>query len=85
MVAVDADDKRLIRVQENLDRLKLQATVIHGDASKPDDWWNGELFDRILCDAHLVVQPVLFVAIPISAGYAATVILQISLHYKKAS
>jgi len=51
MVAVDADDKRLIRVQENLDRLKLSATVIHGDASKPDSWWTGEQFDRILCDA----------------------------------
>ncbi|WP_019615270.1 16S rRNA (cytosine(967)-C(5))-methyltransferase RsmB [Psychromonas ossibalaenae] len=51
MVAVDADDKRLVRVQENLDRLKLKATVIHGDASKPDSWWSGELFDRILCDA----------------------------------
>ena len=51
MVAVDADDKRLVRVQENLDRLNLQATVIHGDASKPDTWWKGEQFDRILCDA----------------------------------
>ncbi|MEI6896766.1 MAG: 16S rRNA (cytosine(967)-C(5))-methyltransferase RsmB [Psychromonas sp.] len=51
MVAVDADDKRLLRVQENLDRLNLHATVIHGDASKPDSWWKGELFDRILCDA----------------------------------
>ena len=51
MVAVDVDAKRLLRVQENLDRLKLQATVIHGDASQPDSWWKGELFDRILCDA----------------------------------
>ena len=51
MVAVDADDKRLIRVQENLDRLQLSATVIHGDASQPDSWWSGEQFDRILCDA----------------------------------
>jgi 16S rRNA (cytosine967-C5)-methyltransferase len=51
MVAVDADEKRLVRVQENLDRLQLQATVVHGDASKPDEWWNGDLFDRILCDA----------------------------------
>ena len=51
MVAVDADAKRLVRVQENLDRLNLKATVIHGDASKPNDWWNGEQFDRILCDA----------------------------------
>ncbi|WP_409440249.1 16S rRNA (cytosine(967)-C(5))-methyltransferase RsmB [Psychromonas sp. GE-S-Ul-11] len=51
MVAVDFDEKRLLRVQENLDRLNLQATVIHGDASKPDEWWSGEQFDRILCDA----------------------------------
>lgn len=51
MVAVDADDKRLLRVQENLDRLQLTAKVIHGDASQPDSWWSGEQFDRILCDA----------------------------------
>jgi len=51
MVAVDFDEKRLIRVQENLDRLNLSATVIHGDASTPDEWWSGEQFDRILCDA----------------------------------
>lgn len=51
MVAVDFDEKRLLRVQENLERLKLSATVIHGDASKPDEWWSGEQFDRILCDA----------------------------------
>ena len=51
MVAVDFDEKRLLRVKENLARLNLQATVIHGDASKPDDWWTGEQFDRILCDA----------------------------------
>ena len=51
MVAVDADDKRLVRVQENLERLNLTATVIHGDASTPDVWWKGEKFDRILCDA----------------------------------
>jgi 16S rRNA (cytosine967-C5)-methyltransferase len=51
MVAVDFDEKRLLRVQENLQRLNLQATVIQGDASKPDNWWSGEQFDRILCDA----------------------------------
>jgi 16S rRNA (cytosine967-C5)-methyltransferase len=51
MVAVDADGKRLQRVEENLQRLQLSATVIHGDAAKPDSWWSGEQFDRILCDA----------------------------------
>lgn len=51
MVAVDFDEKRLLRVKENLERLNLEATVIHGDASKPDEWWSGDQFDRILCDA----------------------------------
>ncbi len=51
MVAVDFDEKRLLRVKENLARLNLEATVIHGDASKPDNWWSGDQFDRILCDA----------------------------------
>ena len=51
MVAVDFDEKRLLRVKENLERLNLEATVIHGDASKPDEWWSGDHFDRILCDA----------------------------------
>ena len=51
MVAVDFDEKRLLRVRENLQRLNLEATVIHGDAAQPDDWWSGEQFDRILCDA----------------------------------
>ncbi|PKF60780.1 16S rRNA (cytosine(967)-C(5))-methyltransferase [Psychromonas sp. psych-6C06] len=51
MVAVDADANRLTRVEENLARLNLKATVIHGDASQPDTWWQGEQFDRILCDA----------------------------------
>lgn len=51
MVAVDFDETRLLRVHDNLKRLNLDAQVIHGDASKPDEWWQGELFDRILCDA----------------------------------
>jgi 16S rRNA (cytosine967-C5)-methyltransferase len=50
-VAVDADKQRLVRVQENLTRLQLQAKVIHGDASNPDAWWSGPEFDRILLDA----------------------------------
>ncbi|RUQ90442.1 16S rRNA (cytosine(967)-C(5))-methyltransferase RsmB [Legionella septentrionalis] len=50
-VAVDADLKRLERVQENLQRLHLQATLVAGDASVPDAWWDGKPFDRILVDA----------------------------------
>ena len=51
VVAVDIDEQRLQRVRENLARLSLQATVVCGDASHPDQWWDGKLFDRILLDA----------------------------------
>ncbi|WP_144211762.1 16S rRNA (cytosine(967)-C(5))-methyltransferase RsmB [Shewanella donghaensis] len=51
VVAVDFDEKRLERVQQNLDRLQLKAQVIHGDAADIDSWWQGEKFDRILLDA----------------------------------
>lgn len=50
-VALDVDQKRLQRVEQNLQRLKLEASVIAGDALKPKDWWDGQLFDRILLDA----------------------------------
>lgn len=51
VVAVDADADRLKRVQQNLDRIGLQAQLIHGDASAPEHWWQGPQFDRILLDA----------------------------------
>ncbi len=51
MTAIDFDQKRLQRVQENLDRIGLKAKLIHGDASAPDTWWNGQQYDRILLDA----------------------------------
>lgn len=51
LIAVDNDAKRLERVQQNLDRLSLDATLIHGDAANIDTWWQGDKFDRILLDA----------------------------------
>ncbi|HCH02646.1 MAG TPA: 16S rRNA (cytosine(967)-C(5))-methyltransferase RsmB [Vibrio sp.] len=51
VVAIDCDENRLKRVHENLERLQLQAEVICGDARYPEEWWNGEKFDRILLDA----------------------------------
>ncbi|MBF9001079.1 16S rRNA (cytosine(967)-C(5))-methyltransferase RsmB [Vibrio nitrifigilis] len=51
VVAIDNDATRLKRVYENLERLNLEATVICGDARKPQEWWQGEQFDRILLDA----------------------------------
>lgn len=50
-VAVDIEESRLERVRENLSRLQLQATLVLGDATHPEQWWDGDLFDRILLDA----------------------------------
>lgn len=50
LVAVDKDELRLERVQENLQRLKLDATLVCGDAAEPASWWDGKQFERILAD-----------------------------------
>jgi 16S rRNA (cytosine967-C5)-methyltransferase len=48
---MDVDEQRLSRVQENLHRLGLAATLVCADAANPPgDWPCGE-FDRILVDA----------------------------------
>ncbi len=51
LVAVDIDPERLSAVDANLARLKLSATVLAGDASKPESWWDGAPFAGILLDA----------------------------------
>lgn len=51
ITAVDADEKRLLRVKENQERLKCNFNIVHGDGAKPESWWDGEQFDRILLDA----------------------------------
>lgn len=51
LLAVDIDDARMQRVKANLQRLNLTADLIVGDAARPDQWWDGKPFDRILLDA----------------------------------
>jgi 16S rRNA (cytosine967-C5)-methyltransferase len=56
LVALDIDENRLKRVSENLQRVNLPGFknltgLIVGDASKPEQWWDGRLFERILLDA----------------------------------
>ena len=51
LVAVDIDESRLQRVSDTLQRLRLPAKLVVGDAASPQDWWDGQLFDRILLDA----------------------------------
>ena len=49
-VAVDADPARLAKVQDNLLRLGLGATLLPGDAASPELWWDGKPFHRVLAD-----------------------------------
>jgi 16S rRNA (cytosine967-C5)-methyltransferase len=49
VTALDADPKRLARVGENLERLQLKATLMPAEAQNKD-WWDGQLYDRILAD-----------------------------------
>jgi 16S rRNA (cytosine967-C5)-methyltransferase len=51
LTALDIDAQRLARVQENLDRLGLDAGLLVADAGQPGQWWDGQRFDRILLDA----------------------------------
>lgn len=50
LTAVELDAGRAGRITENLARLGLAATVKVADASRPQDWWDGRPFDRILAD-----------------------------------
>lgn len=50
LIALDRDAQRLQRVQENLQRLGHQATIQAADAANPEQWWDGQQFDRILLD-----------------------------------
>lgn len=51
MTALEFDAGRALRIQQNLDRLQLQARVTVGDASEPAAWWDGRTYERILIDA----------------------------------
>ena len=51
VVALDVDAQRCERIQENLQRLNLNATIIAADAALPATWHDGALFDGILLDA----------------------------------
>ena len=51
VVALDSDLDRLDRVKQNIQRFKLNnVDIIQGNAQQ-QDWWDGELFDKILLDA----------------------------------
>ena len=51
VVALDDDSRRIADLRRTLARLGLSAHAQLGDARKPDTWWDGTPFDRILLDA----------------------------------
>jgi 16S rRNA (cytosine967-C5)-methyltransferase len=54
LVALDIDARRLARIGENLERLRLRdrhVVLVEGDAAEPVAWWDRRPFDRILLDA----------------------------------
>ncbi len=51
LTCLDRDENRLQAVADNLDRLGRSATLLCGDASTPQAWWDGTAFDAILLDA----------------------------------
>jgi 16S rRNA (cytosine967-C5)-methyltransferase len=51
LTALDADAQRLTRVQDNLNRLQMKATLKAADARQTATWWDGQPFDAILLDA----------------------------------
>jgi 16S rRNA (cytosine967-C5)-methyltransferase len=51
LLAVDIDERRIRRVQENLDRVRRKARLVVADVRTADAFWDGRPFDRILVDA----------------------------------
>lgn len=49
LLAIEVDASRALKIEENLQRLQLSARIVCGDATKAN-WWDGQLFDRILVD-----------------------------------
>ncbi|MEJ6744413.1 MAG: 16S rRNA (cytosine(967)-C(5))-methyltransferase RsmB [Porticoccaceae bacterium] len=51
LLAIDLEQRRLIRVEENLARLQLKADLKAANANDLERWWDGNTYDRILIDA----------------------------------
>ncbi|WXT99491.1 MAG: Ribosomal RNA small subunit methyltransferase B [Catillopecten margaritatus gill symbiont] len=51
IIALDSDNDRLTRVQENIDRFQIKNIHLSQGNAQTQDWWDGKLFDKILLDA----------------------------------
>ncbi|TAK88170.1 MAG: 16S rRNA (cytosine(967)-C(5))-methyltransferase RsmB [Betaproteobacteria bacterium] len=50
LTALEADASRRARIERNLERLGLAATIRTADCTQLDAWWDGTPFDRVLAD-----------------------------------
>lgn len=50
LTALDSDPERLKKIEQTLQRLKLEAHCRAGNAARPEEWWDGKPFQRILAD-----------------------------------
>jgi len=50
LTALDSDPERLKKIEQTLRRLKLEARCLAGNAARPEEWWDGKPFQRILAD-----------------------------------
>lgn len=51
VTALEVDGQRAERIMGTLDRLGLRADSQIADAGRPEDWWDGVPYDRIMLDA----------------------------------
>lgn len=51
LLLVEKSARRGKRIKENFDRLGINANIKIADAARPDTWWDGKPFQRILLDA----------------------------------
>ncbi|MDT8408290.1 MAG: 16S rRNA (cytosine(967)-C(5))-methyltransferase RsmB [Wenzhouxiangellaceae bacterium] len=51
LTAVEMDPERAGLIAGTFERLGLSGNIVIGDAARPEQWWDGTPFDRILIDA----------------------------------
>jgi len=51
LIAVESDPERMSKLRDNINRLKLNATLVNADVNATENWWDGEQFDCIFLDA----------------------------------
>ncbi len=57
--ALELDEARLDTMRSGLARLGLTPRLIRGDASRPEQWWDGRPYDRALVDAPCTASGVI--------------------------